>query len=430
MMSAEKLKLPIRHGAMVVLCILIMPAAALAQQYYDPGLLQKTIDRKPVDYQTPGARIGSFILKPGAEFSWEDNNNIFYRSNRKISDDIIHIRPWVTLDSDWNRHELNLSVYGDIGRYDSYGSEDYEDWMVKLDGRIDVRRGSYFSYVASNMQLHEDRSSPDDVHGVSPTEFTYTHYGAGYRHTFNRMTAALDVETVETDYDNNRDGDGHVLNNQDRDRSRDALKLEVGYEVSTGRSFFISAEANKLDYDEKFDNNGFQRSSDGYAYRGGMRWDMTGLLEGGLYVKYFKQRYDDTRFEQVDGFGLGGSLDWSPTRLTNVHFRFDRGPQETTQAQTSGYDSALYAVRVQQELRRNLLANLRFSYTDNNYQFNGNNANSLSDTQVTRAGFGLSYLVNRHIFVSGGYAYEKQDANTAFFDYKTNRWFVTIGLEL
>ena len=163
----------IKHCSLLVtLCGFLLPGVSVAQQYYDPGLLQTTIDRKPVDFQSGGIRLGSFALKTGVEIALENNDNIFYFENEEISDSIIHVRPWARLNSDWSRHGLNLSAYTDIGRYDDFGSEDYEDWVLKLEGYIDVKRGSDFNYRASYMHLHEDRSSPDDVGGIAPTQFS------------------------------------------------------------------------------------------------------------------------------------------------------------------------------------------------------------------------------------------------------------------
>ena len=419
-----------RSSLLVTLCGLLLSGVSVAQQYYDPGLLQIAIDRKPVDFQSGGIRLGNFALKTGVEIALENNDNIFYLENEEISDSIIHVRPWARLSSDWSRHELNIGVFTDIGRYDDSGSEDYEDWVLTLDGRIDVKRGSDFHYQASYMQLHEDRSSPDDVGGIAPTQFIYSGFGAGYSHRFNRLTAALDFETIDTDYDNNINGEGNILDNQDRDRTRDALILRLAYEFSAQSSVFISAEANEVDYDQEFDNSGFARSSDGYRLRGGFSWAMTGVLTGDLYVVYLDQEYDDPRFNNIDGFGIGASLDWMPTELTNINIRFVNSSQETTQINTSGYFSTLYSVRLQHQFRRNLLAHVRFSYTDNDYKVSGSGTSALQDNQVIRAGLGLSYLFNRHVFISGGYVYEEQNANTPVFEYTTNRWFVTLGLDL
>jgi len=418
------------RGLLIVLGALVIPGVSLAQQYYDPGQLNKAIDRKPVDLQSPGLRLGSFVLNTGAELAYEDKDNIFYRSNSGISDSIIHVRPWANLKSDWGRHELNFNFYANLGRYNDFGNEDYDDWVAGFDGRIDIRRSSNFNYKASYMQLHEDRSSPDDVRGIKPTEYSLSRFDLGYAQTFNRLTAALIYQRADINYDDNINGDGDILNNQDRNRKRDTLTLRFDYLRSGPRSIFFSAAGNNVDYDQVVDDAGFARSSDGYSFRGGVSWDKTGVLVGELYLEYLNQEYDDPRFTNIDGWGFGARLDWTPTERTVVEFLVRNRPQETTQANTSGYFSSQYSVRLQHELRRNWLVNVRISYTDNNYEFDGNNsANALTDTQVIRAGAGLGYLFNRHFYISGGYIYEDQDANISKFDYTTNRWFVTLGAE-
>ena len=429
MVNTSIIKIIKRSGMLMALAAFILPGISVAQQYYDPGLLQKTIDRKPVDFQPPGARLGSFNLHAGAELTYENNDNIFYLNKLEVDDSIFHVRPWANLNSDWSRHALNLSFFADIAKYNDWGSEDYEDWVASLDGRVDVRRGSNFNYKASYMQLHEDRSSPDSG-GIKPNEFTLSGFDVGYQHTFNRLSAALNYDRAATDYDNNISFTGDILDNQDRDRTRDALTLRLDYEMSGQRGVFFSVAGNNIDYDQKFDRAGFERSSDGYNVRGGVSWDMTGVLVGDLYLEYIDQEYDDTRFEDVNGWGIGANLDWTPTELTNVSILVRNGPQETIQVGSSGYYSSLYSARIQHELRRNWLLNARVSYTDNDYGFNGNSTTSLTDTQVTRAGLGVSYLFNRNFYLSGGYMYESQDANLNRFEYSTNRWFLTLGAEL
>lgn len=419
-----------RGGILLALSVAVLPGASVAQQYYDPGLLQKTVDRKPVDYQAPGVRMGSFMLKPGAELAYENNHNIYYSTDKGISDSIIHIRPWANLASDWGRHSIEINAFADIARYNDFGSEDYEDLVLTLDGRVDVMHKSNFNYKASYMQLHEDRSSPDDVNGVAPTEFTYSGAEIGYNHAFNRLELGLNYRVIDTDYDNNKDADGNILDTQDRDRTRDSITLRGDYELSPQRTAFLSLEGNQVDYDQKFDDEGFERSSDGYTARAGLGWNLTGVISGDVYLQYMDQDYDDERLGSISGAGIGGSFDWTPTKLTNFNFRFANSPQETTRGFTSGYNSKLYSARLQHELRRNLLANLRFSYTDNDYESNGVDPIALTDTGVIRAGFGMSYLFNRNVSLSGGFIYEDQDANAKEFEYSNTRWFLTLGLEL
>lgn len=419
-----------RASLLLVIGLALLPAISVAQQYYDPGLIQKTIVSKPGAYQSPGIRMGSFLLSTGAELTWENKDNIFYLADQDVGDNIYHLRPWLALNSDWSRHQLNFNAYADIGRFKEFDSEDYEDWQLSLDGRIDVKYNSAFNYEAAYMQLHEERSSPDDVGGIHPTVFIFSGFGLGYTHTFNRLTSALNYDRYKTDYDDNLELDGEIVDNQDRDRTRDGLMLRMDYRMTGEQSIFFAIASNSIEYDQPINHQGHSRSSDGYDLQAGVAFSITSLLIGDLFLQYMKQDYDDPDFDSVSGWGIGAELSWMPTEVTIVSFRFATSPQETTQADSSGYLSSLYSVRVQHELRRNLLGHLRLSYTDNNYQNNNAGEDSLSDTGVLRAGIGLSYLINRHFDISGGYVYEKQTANLTSFDYTANRWFITLGFVL
>ncbi|NIO12982.1 MAG: outer membrane beta-barrel protein [Xanthomonadales bacterium] len=423
-------RFPAVSAILVVALGLLFCIDARAQQYYDPGILQKTIYRMPGDYQAQGVRAGSFIFVPALELVYEDHDNIFYLPEDEVGDTIYHARPSLSLNSDWSRHALSLGASSNIARYQDFSSEDYEDLIFNLNARIDVRHGSFISLRAASMSLHEDRSTPDDAGGVEPTDFSHDFIEVGYLHTFNRLSAELKFGLIKTGYDDARDGDGNVIDNSDRDREQETANVRLDYQFASAKSVFMDFGLNSISYDQPVDGGGFQRDSDGYRVQGGMTWDLTDLLIGSAWIEYLEQDYEDPRFEAVDGTGFGMSLQWFPTRLTSVNLRMNRAPLETTQPDTSGYLGTLYSVRLQHELRRYLLFNARASYTDNDYQLSREAPEeSLRYTKVYRADIGLSYIFNRYFNLSGGYTYEKQEANLAAEDHRANRYFLTLGLQ-
>lgn len=419
------------RGPLLLLAIcLALPGAVRAQQYFDPGILQKSIQQKPEEYQAVGARLGGFNFWPGAELAYENNDNIFYDDQTKLSDDIWHLRPWFNLASDWSNHSLNFSGWADLARYNDNGELDYDDWATRLDGRIHVRHNSWFSWEGSYMHLHEDRRTPDSRQGLYPTEFDYYGGGLGYDHVFNRLKLGGYLRTNTFDYDNNVDLNGNPIDNQFRNRDESTLTLRADYLARPGRSYFASYGRTTVDYDLMLDQNGLARSSSGDVFNAGVKWDLTGVLTGDLFGAWSNRDYDDPTLPSVSGFHVGGDLSWSPSRLTLVNIRMAGGPQETVQPGTSGYYSRLYSARLQHELRRNVLLNLRGSYTSNQYETVPGAVTPLHDTEVYRAGLGLSYLMNRNFYLSAGFVYERQDANQPAFEYRTNRYFLTLGLEL
>lgn len=419
-------------GQAIFAALLVLASRPVqAQQYNDPGILHRPILSMPSNYRPEGIRLGGFMLKTAVDLVVEDHGNIYYQRANPTSDTIYRIRPRVSLVSGWSRHALELNLFGDFARYVDTSLEDYDDLSLSADARIDIKRGKYFTVRSAGMLMHEDRSSPDDSAGVEPTEFTGTVLGLGYHHTFNRLTAELSYDHHGTDYGDNRDDQGALIDNGDRKRSQENLELQLAYQLMPQRSLFVSLSTNTVDYDRDLDDRGFAKASKGYRARAGMIFDITGVLTGSAWVEYLEQEYDDPRFENVDDQGFGFELEWSPTRLTRIGLQSSRAPLETTQFYTSGYIGTLYAVRLQHELRRYLLVHARASYTDNDYSLSpGSPDESLAWTEVTRAELGLSYLFNRRFNLTAGYALERQDANIALERYRGERLFLTLGMEL
>ena len=78
---------------LVAICTLLLPTASIAQQYYDPNTLRKTIDRKPIEFLPVGLRLGSFMLGTGIELVVENKDNIFYSINA-FTNDFFDSKPW------------------------------------------------------------------------------------------------------------------------------------------------------------------------------------------------------------------------------------------------------------------------------------------------------------------------------------------------
>jgi len=198
--------------------ILLSSGTADAQYYNDPGLGQMPVATHPQDYKPLGIRAGAFMLHPGAQLGVEWTDNVFYADKLLKSDTIFHVRPYITAQSTWSRHSLNISLAADFAFYDKYSVRNYEDYFFGVNGRVDVKNRSYFSYSADYMNLHEDLNNRTAEQGIEPTRYDYYGGRIGYDHSFNRLSLGAFYSLNWLDYDNNVRLDGEVIDNQDRNR--------------------------------------------------------------------------------------------------------------------------------------------------------------------------------------------------------------------
>lgn len=424
-----KLELKIWYLVFVLSCLLLsLPAHA--QNYDNPGLGDLPVVTHPQDYKPLGVRAGGFMLHPGVQLAAQYTDNVFFTEAGVQSDTIYHIRPYVTAQSNWSSHSLNVRLAADIARHRDYGFRDYEDYFLLINGQLDVLSRSYLSYSLEYMDLHEGLNSRDSEQGFEPTR--YSLYGAslGYDHSFNRLSIGLGVVWRRLDFDNAYGFDGNVIDNQDRDRDQGGASFRMGYQFQTDKQVFFSVSHNQVDYREPIDRNGFHRNSSGYNFNTGVAFTVTSVLNGDIFVSYHDQQYDDPSLPNVDGWAGGAGLAWNPTRLTSIGFRISSSIEATTYQYSSGYFRTLYTLRADHELRRDLQISAQISYSDNDYQLTADAPeDARSNDQSWTVGLGLSYFINRNMFLNASYNYNKTTSNLPGDGWAVNQVWLVLALE-
>jgi hypothetical protein len=402
----------------------------LAQYYDDPGLGQKPVATHPQDYKPLGIRAGSFMLHPGVELAAEYTDNVFYSYDNEESDLIWHVRPYFTAQSTWSRHSFNVRLAADIGRHADYGFRDYEDYFLNISGRLDVKTRTSITYGADYMDLHEGLNVRSAEQGVEPTRFTIYGGRLGFDHIFNRFSVGMMYRRYWYDFDDALGEDGTIIENQDRDRVDDSLSAKVAYQFKTDKQLFARATWYQTEFDQPFDRNGLDRSSDGWSVSAGITFQVTGVLDGDLAASYYSRSVNDPLLPDIEGWGGSAGLSWYPTSLTTVRGSISTEVHPTTSQYSSGYLGTLYAVRVDHELLRDLQVQAHVSYRDNDYQlvdFAPEDARRYDE--VWSAGLGASWFINRNLRLSASYDFSTLSTNVPFDGYDANRFWLVLGFE-
>jgi hypothetical protein len=408
----------------VVLTAAVAGAGTGIVQGVEPLRPETVTTRERPELDPLGMRAGAFLIYPAMTIDGVHDDNIFAVESDEDSDFITHFRPELAIESDWGRHALNFDAGADIGRYNDNGDEDYEDYRVSLDGRLDMQRQNNLSARAGYANEHVPRSSPNDENGTKPTTYDIGSLSAAYRHRLNRLTFRVGGAFKQFDYDNVKASDGTTINNQDQNRDVDTYLAQVNYELQPEYSAFLRTRYKDVKYDQKYDDNGLQRSSDGYQVDVGTELFLSGVMFGEVYLGYVDRNYDDPTLNDIDTVTGGAALTWLPTGLTTVTFTVDRDIAETIVDNASGILETEAGVRVDHELLRNLLLNARLAAMDEDFEGTSRNDNYLT------VGLGAEYLMNRYLYLTMGYAYQDRDSNEAGEDFTDNRFLVGIRGQL
>ncbi len=384
----------------------------------------KSVTERPrPDLDPLGMRVGAFTINPKIEISAEYNDNIFAENTGEVDDLITVVHPSLAVKSDAANHSIRFHAGARIGRFADRGTEDFEDFDISVDGRIDVLRTTRVFGYMRYQALHEDRSSVDDANGKEPVEYDVASASLGGMHEFNRLSLRLVGRARHLDFDDARTAAGVAINQDDRDRDIFDVSLRAAYELVPEYEGFIRTTYNLRDYDVAPADNRFNRDSNGYEIVAGATADFTGVTFGEIFFGFLSQDYDGSRLNTVDGFSFGATVTWNPTPLTTVKGWARRLVKETTQVDVSGVLHGALGVSVDHELLRQLLLHAEFSYA--NEEFEG----STREDDLFLAALSVKYMLNRNYFLRADYRFRRRESTVATEEFDQNVFTVRFGAQ-
>lgn len=372
-------------------------------------------------YEAAGIRAGAFMVYPQASVSGKYDDNVYATDVNETGDFITELSTAIAVNSNWSRHALNVSAGATQQVYASNTDENRLDLNFGVDGRIDVTRDTQLRGSFALRQMHEDRGDPSaPAAAAEPTEYVLLTGTASVDRRFNRVTTRVSAGYSDYNYKDSISTVGAVIDQDARDRKEYEEALRIGYDVSPDTNVYVQGTLNQRKYDLAVPVVVVSRNSTGYALVAGSEFRLSDLMQGGVFVGYQKQAYDDPLFADSSGLTYGANLEWYVTPLTTLSFDVVSAIEETTMIGASGYNSQKVGVRVDHELMRNVLLNGTFSYESDDYE-----GVARTDGKL-RAGFGIDYLLNRNFTLSAGYEFTDNDSNLPGNNYARN----IVGLTL
>ncbi|MBL4838177.1 MAG: outer membrane beta-barrel protein [Kordiimonadaceae bacterium] len=414
--------------AIALLGSTLLVPAAIAQNSDAP--LMSVYERQRSDYDAVGVRSGSLLFKPSVDVEGKFDSNIYASEENEVDDFIALIKPSLKLDSDWNSHSFSLFADGVIAKYSDNSGEEYTDVNLGASGRLDVTRGSSIDYSLSYSDGHEDRGSADDVGApAAPTEFSLLNASVGFKRDEGLVSFAVEGKYADQDFDDAELVGGGFLENDGRDRDTVSGSVRLGYHLNDEYEAFVKFAVVKVTYDDSTIEGGPRRDSDGWDAVGGVAFKLSGASEGDFFVGYVKRDFDAASLGDVSDFKFGASVLWAPTGLTSARLAVTRDVVETTVSAANsdgvtvaaaGTLTTTYSLRVEHELQRNLLLNANASFSQSDY------VGTVRDDDITKAGFGAKYLMNRNIALNADYVLDKRDTTEANQDYTRHAVMVSL----
>lgn len=388
----------------------------------------RSVGQRPLaeGLQPLGIDTGAFTFRPFFSITQQYDSNLFGTETEESSDFITIVSPGLLIESDWTQHSLRFTARGDIGRHFSFSSENFEDFFIDVDGRLDILSGTSAFASVSYEQGHLGRSSPDSDSGsVEPRTYDRLTGYAGVARELGLISASLDTTIAWTDFDDGETLTGATINNDDDDNLVITPGFRLGYSAIPGNEIFVQSRFVQTQFSNPTEDGGPDRDNWGVDFIVGATKNFSDVWIGELSIGYAPRYFDDAALEAVDGVtGLVGemSLLWNPTATTSVIGAVSRTVSATTTDGASAVSTVASRLTFEQEVTRQLLLDATFGYSHDDYV----GASRVDNTY--RVGAGLEYSLNRWVSLGADYGYLNRRSNED--DSSFERHSVGLGVTL
>jgi hypothetical protein len=375
-------------------------------------------------YDPLGIRAGAFRIFPSAEVAGVYDDNVDATKNNKRDDYGAILGQNVEVQSDFSRNAVGFNVFSQVGRWLHESKENYWDFGIDGDGRVDITGDNNLTGGFGVARRHNGRDDSEDdaTVGASRRPVRFMDYDAdlAYNHLFRNITLRVGGGFSRQNY---RQGAG-TANQNERDLNTYSGLLRVGYNVSPRINTFVQGTYAARRYDASRDSDGFQQDSDVYGAAVGVDTNLTDLLLGEAFVGYTHEIFEESEFSSKSGVSYGLGLTWLPTLLTTVELTGQGGFQPTSNAGASTNLKHTAGLRVDHELLRQVVIGGEVGYQRNDFE-----STDRTDNRID-LGADVRYLLNRNFSVGAGYNFRKRYSDDNEREFDGNIFTVRVNAQL
>ncbi len=401
-----------RIGVMGIVAASPLYGLAQAQEnYYSRDKYEAVTDRQQPEFDPELVRLGTFVVNANTEAGITSTSNVFAASANEQSDTIIRVGAQANARTNWNVHEIGLQVSAFRDNYLDASDESNNDFRVRARGRLDVTRAFSVGANAFAEDRAESRTEFANAIGLDrPIQFQRTGGGLSTNYNVDRVRWNASVDVSDYDFEDGQVAGGTNTFDQDfRDRTVVNARSRLTYALSPDLAVFGQASVNSAEYDN-LQFTGLtprSRDSEGYTIEAGVNFELKALVRGDIAVGYFSEDKADNTFADVTGLSLDGRMQWFPSRLTTVTFDAGRRVVDLGLIEAPTATQTQLGVRVDHELRRNIILSLSGRRSDNSYDDIDRNED------VIQLGMQGVYKINKRVHIEAFARYLNRDVSGA-----------------
>ena len=342
------------------------------------------------------------------------DDNVEADETERDEDIFLTFSPSVRAQSTYARHSIGFGAGATTGTALKDSTDDFFDWRVGADGRLDLSRKSKVNAALGYSRDVEDDEDVDSEDEDGDTPIHNIDASLGYDTRGERMGFGLTGSVARLDIE----GDDF----EDRDRTSLGLGGRVRYRWSEDLTLSAGPSYRHSSFDEDVADDGDGRDADQFNFRAGAGYRASRTINTQASIGYSFVTFEDSDREDDNTATGSAGLTWTPGNGTTLDLRASRSlgltieDDEDSRTSTSG--SATLAHRLTLGSRSVLSSSFSVGIS------------SLSDLDRTdqnfSAGLTYAYRLAEHAFFTGSYRYTQRESDDESADYYRN--LISIGV--
>jgi hypothetical protein len=228
-----------------------------------------------------GITIGSFRLYPTIDITVGVDSNPFTQTSTSTPPPQASlsttISPSLALRSEWLNHSINFLLGGGFGYYSTASTQNYQNYFLIVDGRVDVRDDLAVAYSFGYRRATEALGTPNVAFAQAPTVAESIPLTLALTKKFNRLSVEVGGSATRSWFTDFSTITVSGLDAASRNRTAYEEHIRLGYDISDDLTVFITPSISQLRYDLTPDTSGQDRNSTQAGLAIGANWVISAI---------------------------------------------------------------------------------------------------------------------------------------------------------
>jgi hypothetical protein len=365
----------------------------------EPGVT--VLSRQRPEYDPLGINLGEVTIRPELLESVGFDDNVLGQPGHRGSAVIeTNARVQALYDHSDTTGFVNLNV--DDNRYLQQNSQSYTNWSASVGGTHSFGRDT-LSFAYDHLNLNQTTRDLDVPQLNNALAYRVDTVRVDYRTVFSRFFVQPGLTVSNFAYDNGTAAGQPYIQNY-RDRVVVQPSVTLGYELLPRENLVLVVRDATGRYSNQIAGMPSRNYND-FAILGGVDFESGGIWRYRLLAGYETRQFSSSQIDTIQAPIVEAEVIWNPTGLTTLTASASRHVEDSAAETTVGYTETAVGLRVDHELRRNVLLRATASYLSDDYSQNQGHQD------LYGVGTAATWLLNRNMALIASYDFARRTSN-------------------